>query len=459
MKLPVLLLCPGNFINQTKLETMSKHDVLAASSFQVSLVDPSSDLKKKKTNQSRPKRSLTENDEVEDYFRTILNSFDANGAGYRNGWLGNFEDFRDLHSIHKRDVSSTNSTSLKNATSTNETGSTQAFSYEETYRAVMEMGFDKEQIFLVCKFFANGMDHILNCSDIVQDILDTNYGKCWVVTLPDNLVQTTESKALSLTMNTLNSKNCRKDNFTKRYVGFFLSIDSETNPVSWEKVLIGGGYLKMDIDLEHIQMMNIEGGDTPQPCVNNEDAKLEIFNSSYSSTLCQLDCFVQQVTAQCNCLLSTEKRFIKTNYLSKMDFCSSLESIHCILPNVTNNPDSIDAINDCRSRCHVQCDSWRYKMNPSTTSLNPSAFGDFPGIPIADLLQIDLSFKTLEYSEFIQSYQITVDTFIGNLGGQITLWIGGSMITLVNVPIWIWSTTFRRTCSRWRSRFFSCRLC
>uniref|UniRef100_A0A915HXH3 Uncharacterized protein n=1 Tax=Romanomermis culicivorax TaxID=13658 RepID=A0A915HXH3_ROMCU len=306
----------------------------------------------------------------------------------------------------------------------------------------MDLGFDSRQMFLECKFFANGTYHKLPCESIVEAILDANYGKCYGINLPDDMVQGTESKGLSLTINTFDSQNSKNETAIKRYEGLLLSVDGSMNPVAWEKTLVGGGvYLNLDVSLEHLQLMNVQNGDPSQPSAAPEGFKIrsKLIKNSY-------------IVSTCHCLLNTEKRNIKVEYLKKYNFCTALDSTNCIVPNVTQDQDVVDAVASCRSRCHVQCDTWRYKMNPTTTPLNSRAYARLKPVPAGDILHLDLSYKSLEYKEFIQSYQITLDTFIGNLGGQITLWIGGSMITLLNVPIFLSNCIFARNSRKARRK-------
>jgi len=140
--------------------------------------------------------------------------------------------------------------------------------------------------------------------------------------------------------------------------------------------------------------------------------------------------------------------------LSQLGFCEQSAQRDCIMPRVVNDQAASDAIDQCRDACHIQCDSWRFKAAPSTMALNALAFRHLLPTPHSDLLQLELAYRALEYKEFIQSYAISLDTFVGNLGGQITLWIGGSMITLINVPIAVSAFLFRKSVARARSRLF-----
>jgi len=72
-------------------------------------------------------------------------------------------------------------------------------------------------------------------AQLAQEVLDVNYAKCFLVQAGGR-AQTVESRALSLTINTLNSQNSRDPQVVKRYKGLFLSVDDGFNPTSWEKV-------------------------------------------------------------------------------------------------------------------------------------------------------------------------------------------------------------------------------
>lgn len=460
MLFPSLMVCLGNVFNETKLKANPKIKQ-AAKAFQTMLFNQSSNIQHKKRGERQRRSIAFEQSSEIPLARMWSNSIDfVNQESFEldedfSAWID--EDINDENSLYSRMV--------RQATSSNSTARPAAppapiynMTREEFYQHIMEGGFDLDQIFLNCSFWSSGGEESIPCRDIIQEVLDVNYAKCFLVGVKGRK-QTVESRGLSLTINTLNSNNSKDMDIVKRYKGLFLSVDDgeKYNPTSWEKVLVGGGlYMKLDLSLEHLQLINIDTGDEDaQPCVSNEKAQLRVMNASYSLSACQLDCFIDQMVKKCGCLLVMEKSAYKNEILQKNNFCESTDQSKCVIPKVVNDQKSSEEIDECRESCHIQCDSWRYKASPSSMALNPKAFEYLKPIPHTDLLKLDMSYRSLEYKEFIQSYQTTIDTFIGNLGGQITLWIGGSMITLINVPIAISAYLFKKSVDKARRRLFS----
>lgn len=54
------------------------------------------------------------------------------------------------------------------APKTNMTSTEPPLTREEMYKAVMEAGFDLDQVFLKCKFWSDNYEEIIPCRDIVR---------------------------------------------------------------------------------------------------------------------------------------------------------------------------------------------------------------------------------------------------------------------------------------------------
>lgn len=78
------------------------------------------------------------------------------------------------------------------------------------------------------------------------------------------------------------------------------------------------------------------------------------------------------------------------------------------------------------------CVSTRYTILGSSSALNPTAF---PHLPAKDLIQLDISFGRLEINNMEQSFSKTIAQMIADMGGQVNLWMGASMITLIEFPV------------------------
>lgn len=472
MVFPVIYICPGNYLNDTYYRSHVAES-RTAQAFQVSLVNQSDP----KPN-SRPKREVDyqqqqqQPNELNEWENELLhlNGFqqqkvNQNPINYDEEeeeaeWP--FELLEEENRLQrvKRDVSNVtlrNSTIASNGTAGNVTKASAPpllnMTADQVYDFMLDVGYDKNQMFLSCKFYQDNGTKFLPCSDVVKDVVDVNYGKCYSVAVGD-LQQDVEARGLSLIIDTFKSRITRDPNVSKRYNGLFLAVHyKQVNPAVWEKIMVGGGtYMNLDVALEHLQLIDVRRSDFHQPCVNSDDAKLSVLDTPYSQSACQLDCFMKKIVDTCHCILMMDRDSIIKDVLAKNEFCSRDHGEKCIVPKITNNLDAVEDVRVCKLNCHVACESWRYKVNPSTMVLNPLAFDNLPAnITYGDILQLDISYSRLEYVEFTQSLQTSVDTFIGNLGGQITGWVGGSMLTIIHIPILISKFLIRRSIKKARN--------
>jgi len=280
----------------------------------------------------------------------------------------------------------------------------------------------------------------LSCTDAVTPILDQRYGKCYQISVGD-MPQTNDARGLSLMLDTNSKRYVTDKNLIQNYAGLFVSVDSAYQPTSYEKVLVQPGtYTKISLSLEHFVMMNLVSGALIQPCKENAIQNLTVLNATYTQSSCQMECIYKEVMARCNCLPLINRDTILPEIRNHTDFCGKSEMDGCIESNVTNNAEASFSIDNCQNNCLPPCESWRYKVRSTSAPLNKLAFeganGNLPeNASVDEIVLLDIAFTRLEYLELVQQPSMTFDTFVGNAGGQITLWIGGCMLTLLPLPL------------------------
>lgn len=358
----------------------------------------------------------------------ILKCFDKIGSPKSNSMNSTFNE-----RVFKRLDNTMNETSDGISSSSTLTNGNDAHDF------LLNLGFDEEKIFQQCQFYGEEKQEKISCTEAVTPILDQRYGKCYQISVGD-MPQTNDARGLSLMLDT-NSKRYVKDkNLIQNYAGLFVSVDSAYQPTSYEKVLVQPGtYTKMSLSLEHFVMMNLESGALIQPCKENDVQNLTILNATYTQSSCQMECIYREVMDRCNCLPLINRDTILPEIRNKTDFCGKADIDGCIDANITNNDNAAKSIDECQNKCLPPCESWRYQIRSTGAPLNKLAFEGTDSLPgnasVDEIVLLDIAFTRLEYLELVQQPSMTFDTFVGNAGGQITLWIGGCMLTLLPLPL------------------------
>lgn len=57
---------------------------------------------------------------------------------------------------------------------------------------------------------------------------------------------------------------------------------------------------------------------------------------------------------------------------------------------------------------------------------------DDPLIPLSDVIDLRIAYNRLEYDELVQSPSKTLSQLISDFGGQLNLWLGASLISLIH---------------------------
>lgn len=299
----------------------------------------------------------------------------------------------------------------------------------DVYDFLLQMGFDQGKVFIDCKFYGQAKEMNLVCADSVKPIIDQRYGKCYEFSVGD-LQQTTDARGLSLTLDTFSKRYVTDKNLIRNFAGLFVFVDKIYDPTSYETILVRPGtYTKMSLSLQHNVMLKVF-----QPCKDNDDKNLTILNVIYSRSGCQMECVFQKMIDKCNCVPVINRDTITV--LNATNYCYTEDELRCVDEKIDNDEKTLKDIKDCSDKCLSACDSWRYKVRSTNAPLNVKAFeGKLPkNSTVDEIVLLDIAFSRLEYLELVQQPSMTFDTFVGNAGGQITLWIGGCMLTLIPLP-------------------------
>lgn len=156
---------------------------------------------------------------------------------------------------------------------------------------------------------------------------------------------------------------------------------------------------------------------------------------SYSYTDCVDQCVLRNATLQCHCrsLLGSSSR--------KFQLCSPKMLTSCFIPHVrmsTSKSLNPHYFADCKAKCKQPCDYWTYQPTISYAKFPANSLYDYitdgtSEEEFARYIILDIFYEKLEYT-IIKHYESMPNvTFIANLGGQVGLWVGGSILSIAQV--------------------------
>uniref|UniRef100_A0AC34GMQ5 Uncharacterized protein n=1 Tax=Panagrolaimus sp. ES5 TaxID=591445 RepID=A0AC34GMQ5_9BILA len=96
----------------------------------------------------------------------------------------------------------------------------------------------------------------------------------------------------------------------------------------------------------------------------------------------------------------------------------------------------------CKSVCKAPCKYWKYSKTVSTANLSPEQAKAFTNDSEAveqlkNMIILEVFYTSLDYTVIKHMLAMTPSSFIAQLGGQFSLWIGGSVVSVIQFFIYI----------------------
>lgn len=164
-------------------------------------------------------------------------------------------------------------------------------------------------------------------------------------------------------------------------------------------------------------------------CLQNGTTRLT------SALECFDDCFFESGMRACNCTQVTRAN-------SRISSCTPKKLYGCFLPSIRKEfHRDPNFYNRCRARCKSDCTYWEYQPTVSFAYFSLRGLEHhLPTNVTAEWnkrLVLDIFYEKLEYTLIKHFASMTPNSFIANLGGQLSLWIGGSVISLIQLLIFL----------------------
>jgi len=229
-----------------------------------------------------------------------------------------------------------------------------------------------------------------------------------------------------------------------------LALPARTRPFP----VPAGSYTKLALSVTQLSFLDLRSGALVQRCAANDAARLALLGGRYSLASCRLECLLNASRAACRCLPALDRRTL-ANATAALPLCTSAQLARCLAPHVASAGGAA-ALAACRQACLPPCDDLRcggtsqtgtsgqlaidrYEASTSGAPLNPDAFPAAAGADgeggAGELVLLDAALEHVETASFSQNSSMTFDFFVGNMGSQVTLWIGGCMLTLLPLPL------------------------
>lgn len=150
---------------------------------------------------------------------------------------------------------------------------------------------------------------------------------------------------------------------------------------------------------------------------------------SYSSAACNIDCFYTRVANTCRCLISDQFRPDVENY-TNLPLCAIRDTC-CVLTQQTTAMSCPNCIPSCNSTVYELTNSYSFlPVKFTSRRLNLTALQD-------DVVKTNVFYKSLMVTEEVTSILYTAVSLLSDIGGQLGLFLGASVISVVEFVLWL----------------------
>ncbi|CAD6193473.1 unnamed protein product [Caenorhabditis auriculariae] len=206
-----------------------------------------------------------------------------------------------------------------------------------------------------------------------------------------------------------------------------MSVDFHGRPSSLNRFMEGKGRVRdgfadevcagqrheLTVEVEsYYQMLeNDEPGTACQEVEEDEDTEFD----------CRSRCRMQMIRDICNCT-GHSLSYLANNDLGKYPLCDYTQ---CVLDVQKGNFSD----EECSKNCYRDCKQYRFKVNHAVKGrmVRP------------DLTLVELSWGSFEYLTMEQHWKYTIASFIASLGGAMGMWLGLSILSLVQGGTYLYS--------------------
>ena len=241
-------------------------------------------------------------------------------------------------------------------------------------------------------------------------------GPCPVINFDGDFYQTTITEAMRYTMDGNSSG-----------FPFLLISDNDESVFHSKNINRFGDY---HIVLEKTTYVRLPGPYNSPPCVvqgSQEALKKNILLGNYTVGKCRMSCYIKEILRLCGSIQLTFRavlrdktvldKYFRDRSVDEMKMC-----FHNNYKEITEGPIRKKCVDECRSPCneHVYKITQRYEPNPGAGTR----------------VRLFFYFHSLKETVIEQVPRLDLPTLLANLGGQLGLMTGISVISVVELLLW-----------------------
>uniref|UniRef100_A0A914E7K2 Uncharacterized protein n=1 Tax=Acrobeloides nanus TaxID=290746 RepID=A0A914E7K2_9BILA len=171
-------------------------------------------------------------------------------------------------------------------------------------------------------------------------------------------------------------------------------------------------------------------------------------NVQYSATKCKALCRAQFFNSQCGCSPMVY------NIEGAYPVCTASDLYSCLrnklLKNAADKDSALLIIPKC-IQCKVECDRWEYvTYNSYSIGYSKGALNWFKHqnpnwtdeYVTSNFVTIDIFFRDVSYTEYQQIQSTNLVTTLSNIGGNMGMWLGMSILSVIEVLIYFYKSSW-----------------
>uniref|UniRef100_A0A914XR84 Uncharacterized protein n=1 Tax=Plectus sambesii TaxID=2011161 RepID=A0A914XR84_9BILA len=158
-------------------------------------------------------------------------------------------------------------------------------------------------------------------------------------------------------------------------------------------------------------------------------------DQTYSRIWCFEICLTKEAEDTCNCSLAASA------VPRKPLLCTTKQFFHCFLA-VVFSANHSKLVDSCKRQCRPPCSFWQYDKSVSYARFPaPEArffvANDSEWEQLTHTIILEVFYTSLDYTVIKHMVSMTANSFVAQIGGQVSLWIGGSIISVFQLLIYI----------------------
>ncbi|UMM41149.1 hypothetical protein L5515_017535 [Caenorhabditis briggsae] len=170
-------------------------------------------------------------------------------------------------------------------------------------------------------------------------------------------------------------------------------------------------------------------------------------HGNYSRVHCYEGCLTSDAQNICKCSPAAAHDPDHPNKI-----CTATQLYHCFFPHLFTDEGKVpkEKVDNCKKNCKAPCHSWSYNKQVSYSNIPSEASREL--IPEEEYnkmkrrIILDIYYSQLDYTIIRHVVAMPLSSLIAQIGGQFSLWAGGSLISLCQIVIYISRFLAHKTC-------------